>query len=81
MLKEPKSSCRLQLNTSRSCHHLCRCPPAAQVATVDSVVLYSTDSLLPLAVVGQLHYDSITDLAWSSDGTFLAVSSRDCYCR
>ncbi|GAB4818954.1 hypothetical protein N2152v2_006000 [Parachlorella kessleri] len=50
------------------------------VATLDSVVLYSTDSLLPLAVLGQLHYDSITDLAWSADGRMLAVSSRDCYC-
>ena len=44
-------------------------------------MLYDTQSVLPLAVLGQLHYDSITDLAWSSDGQFLAVSSRDCYCR
>lgn len=52
-----------------------------QVATLDSVVLYDTQSPLPLAVLGHLHYDAITDLAWSSDGQFLAVSSRDCYCR
>lgn len=51
------------------------------MATLDSVVLYSTDSLLPLAVLGHLHYDSITDLAWSADGSLLAISSRDCYCR
>ncbi|KAI7844139.1 hypothetical protein COHA_002274 [Chlorella ohadii] len=37
-------------------------------------------SALPLAVLGHLHYDSITDLAWSSDGQYLAISSRDCYC-
>lgn len=51
------------------------------MATLDSVVLYDTQSVLPLAVLGQLHYESITDLAWSSDGQYLAVSSRDCYCR
>lgn len=45
------------------------------------MVLYDTQSPLPLAVLGHLHYDAITDLAWSSDGQFLAVSSRDCYCR
>lgn len=44
-------------------------------------MLYDTQSVLPLAVLGHLHYDSITDLAWSSDGQYLAVSSRDCYCR
>ena len=56
-------------------------PAPLQVATLDSVVLYDTQSPLPLAVLGHLHYDSITDLAWSSDGQYLAVSSRDCYCR
>lgn len=50
------------------------------VATVDSVILYDTTSALPLAVFGQLHYESITDIAWSHDGQFLAVSSLDCYC-
>ena len=44
-------------------------------------MLYDTQSALPLAVLGHLHYDSITDLAWSSDGQYLAISSRDCYCR
>ena len=52
-----------------------------QVATLDSVVLYDTQSLTPLAALGHLHYDSITDLAWSPDSRLLAVSSRDCYCR
>ncbi|KAL4452332.1 hypothetical protein ABPG75_007994 [Micractinium tetrahymenae] len=50
------------------------------VATLDSVVLYDTQSPLPLAVLGHLHYDAITDLAWSCDGQYLAISSRDCYC-
>jgi len=50
------------------------------VATLDSVVIYDTASSLPLAAFCQLHYDSISDLAWSKDGKFLAVSSRDCFC-
>lgn len=50
------------------------------VATLDSVVVYDTASALPLAVLGGLHYDSITDMAWSSDAQFLAIASRDCYC-
>ncbi|KAH7622201.1 putative Chromatin assembly factor 1 subunit FAS2 [Nannochloris sp. 'desiccata'] len=50
------------------------------VATLDSVIIYDTASVLPLAVMGQLHYDSITEIAWSRDGQYLAISSRDCYC-
>ena len=33
-----------------------------------------------VAFLGALHLDPITDLAWSRDGAFLAVSSRDSYC-
>ncbi|KAL6780657.1 hypothetical protein ACKKBF_B12285 [Auxenochlorella protothecoides x Auxenochlorella symbiontica] len=50
------------------------------VATLDSVVVYDTASPTPLCLLGALHYDSITDLAWSGDARYLAVSSRDCYC-
>ena len=50
------------------------------VATIDSVILYDTCSNKPLAAFFQIHFDSITDIAWSRDGTFLAVSSRDCFC-
>lgn len=50
------------------------------VATLDSVLVYDTSSALPLVVFGQLHYDSITDVAWSANGQYLAVASRDCYC-
>ena len=35
----------------------------------------------PLAVLGALHFEVITDLAWSPDGSFLAISSYDGYCR
>lgn len=50
------------------------------VATTDSIVLYDTSSSKPLAAFFQIHFDSITDIAWSKDGLFLAVSSRDCFC-
>lgn len=50
------------------------------VATLDSVIIYDTASRLPLAAFCQIHYDSISDLAWSKDGKYLAVSSRDCFC-
>jgi chromatin assembly factor 1 subunit B len=50
------------------------------IATLDSVIIYDTTSVLPVAVMGQLHYDTITEMAWSRDGRFLAISSRDCYC-
>jgi chromatin assembly factor 1 subunit B len=50
------------------------------IATLDSVVIYDTTSSLPLAAFCQIHFDSITDIRWSPDGSFLAVSSRDCFC-
>ena len=33
-----------------------------------------------MAFLGALHLDPITDLAWSRDGAFLAISSCDRYC-
>lgn len=50
------------------------------VATLDSIVLYDTSSSLPIAAFSQIHFDSITDIAWSKDGDYLAISSRDCFC-
>ena len=38
-------------------------------------------SVTPLVVLGGLHLEVITDVAWSPDGRHLAVSSYDCYCR
>lgn len=34
------------------------------VATQDSVVLYDTQHVVPIAYLSQLHYASITDLTW-----------------
>eukprot|EP00798_Chlamydomonas_sp_ICE-L_P022059 gene22059-29124_t len=50
------------------------------IATMDSVLVYDTQSLEPLLLVGGLHIAAITDLAWAPDGRCLAVSSHDGYC-
>lgn len=36
---------------------------------------------MPLAVLGNVHLDRITDLSWSADGLMLAASSYDGFCR
>lgn len=49
------------------------------VATTDSVLIYSTSSLIPLAIVGNIHFSLLTDLAWLNS-SILCVSSSDGYC-
>ncbi|CAM1504529.1 Fc.00g021200.m01.CDS01 [Cosmosporella sp. VM-42] len=50
------------------------------VATQDSVLLYDTQQKTPIAVVSNLHCATFTDLAWSSDGLTLMISSSDGFC-
>ncbi|GAA5999197.1 Cac2p [Rhodotorula paludigena] len=50
------------------------------VATLDSVYLYDTQQVGPLAMFGNLHYAPFTDLTWSPDGQTLVISSQDGYC-
>lgn len=49
------------------------------VATIDNIFVYSTQSTLPLAVVKNLHYDSINDLTWVGH-KILVVASSDGFC-
>jgi len=49
------------------------------VATIEHVILYSTQSIYPIAVIKNLHYDSINDLAWMNHRT-LVIASSDGYC-
>ena len=49
------------------------------VASIDSVAIYSTQSIYPLALVRNIHYHSITDLSFSKD-KYLMISSSDGYC-
>eukprot|EP00892_Ulva_mutabilis_P006835 jgi/Ulvmu1/4523/UM002_0249.1 len=50
------------------------------VGTTDSILLYDTDDVRPLAVLGAVHLKHITDLAWSPDGKYLVATSHDGYC-
>ncbi|CEJ89046.1 Putative WD domain-containing protein [[Torrubiella] hemipterigena] len=50
------------------------------VATQDSVLLYDTQQKTPICVVSNLHCATFTDLAWSSDGLTLFISSSDGFC-
>lgn len=50
------------------------------VATSNEVLIYDTESIKPLAIVGNLHYTPLTDLAWKQDGTLLMISSTDGFC-
>ena len=49
------------------------------VATTDSVLIYSTDSIVPLAIVSNIHYAPINDMAWQGSRKLIACSS-DGYC-
>ncbi|MQL68949.1 hypothetical protein Taro_001240 [Colocasia esculenta] len=50
------------------------------VATLNSLYVYDTESSAPIAILAGLHYAAITDIAWSSDARYLALSSRDGFC-
>ncbi|WFD36821.1 Chromatin assembly factor 1 subunit [Malassezia cuniculi] len=50
------------------------------VATQESVWVYDSQQSTPLYCFSNLHYASFTDLAWSSDGQTLMMSSSDGYC-
>lgn len=50
------------------------------VATQKSVIIYDTQQISPIAVISNIHYTRLTDVAWSSDGKILVVSSTDGYC-
>lgn len=50
------------------------------IATQDSVVLFDTQQSMPLALVANIHYTRLSDIAWSDDGRVLLVSSTDGYC-
>ncbi|XVF16966.1 hypothetical protein REPUB_Repub10bG0076500 [Reevesia pubescens] len=50
------------------------------VATLNSLYIYDTESAPPIAILAGLHYAAITDIAWSYDARYLALSSQDGYC-
>ncbi|XP_011499835.1 PREDICTED: chromatin assembly factor 1 subunit B [Ceratosolen solmsi marchali] len=50
------------------------------VATDNSVIIYDTQQIAPIAVISNIHYTRLTDITWSSDGRLLIASSSDGYC-
>ncbi|XP_053561918.1 chromatin assembly factor 1 subunit B [Bombina bombina] len=50
------------------------------VASEDAVLFYDTQQLFPFGYVSNVHYHTLSDISWSSDGSFLAISSTDGYC-
>ncbi|XP_043927967.1 chromatin assembly factor 1 subunit B-like [Protopterus annectens] len=50
------------------------------VASEDSIFLYDTQQSFPFSYISGIHYHTLSDLSWSADGSFLAVSSTDGYC-
>ncbi|KAG4301891.1 hypothetical protein PCK1_001867 [Pneumocystis canis] len=50
------------------------------VATQDAVVLYDTQQINPICILSNLHYATLTDLAWSFDGDALLMTSTDGFC-
>ncbi|KAI9074797.1 hypothetical protein K1719_043221 [Acacia pycnantha] len=50
------------------------------VATLNSLYIYDTESNPPIAIMAGLHYAPITDIAWSPDAHYLALSSQDGFC-
>ncbi|XP_028656521.1 chromatin assembly factor 1 subunit B [Erpetoichthys calabaricus] len=50
------------------------------VASEDSLFLYDTQQSFPFGYISNIHYHTLSDVTWSSDGSFLAVASTDGYC-
>uniref|UniRef100_H3APF5 Chromatin assembly factor 1 subunit B n=1 Tax=Latimeria chalumnae TaxID=7897 RepID=H3APF5_LATCH len=50
------------------------------VASEDSVILYDTQQSFPFGYISNIHYHTLSDISWSKDGSFLAISSTDGYC-
>ena len=49
------------------------------VATYETVLIYDTQSTCPVALIKNLHYDSINDMVWINTN-ILMVASSDGYC-
>ncbi|KAK7066103.1 Chromatin assembly factor 1 subunit B [Halocaridina rubra] len=50
------------------------------VATQNAIFLYDTQQPVPFGKISNMHYTRLSDIAWSSDGRILVVSSTDGYC-
>lgn len=49
------------------------------IATVDNILLYQTQSIMPIAILKSIHYDSINDMSWMGSSLLMTASS-DGFC-
>jgi len=49
------------------------------IATIDSVLVYQTQMLTPMYIVGNIHYAMLSDISWAGKHT-LGISSNDGFC-
>lgn len=49
------------------------------IGTIEQVLIYSTECIYPLAVVGNMHYGHMNDFAWDFAGRKLLGASSDGY--
>lgn len=49
------------------------------IATVDNILLYQTQSIMPVAILKSIHYDSINDMSWMGSSLLMTASS-DGFC-
>jgi hypothetical protein len=75
-----KSIVATRFNPMRFKSTMNKCKFVYAVATLDSVVLYDTDHDTPFAMISNLHYAALTDVAWNYDGSLLFMSSTDGFC-
>lgn len=50
------------------------------VFTMDTLYVFDTHQVAPIAVLRDLHYGSLTDASWSADGHTLLVAATDGFC-
>ncbi|KAM7542444.1 hypothetical protein Aperf_G00000015868 [Anoplocephala perfoliata] len=46
----------------------------------DGLLFYDTQQVHPFAQISDIHYQSLNDASWSSDGRLMTVTSTDGYC-
>lgn len=76
----------------RFCPKLYECQPGVEntaldlpyrmlfaVTTLNAILVYDTNQAAPVAVISNIHFDQLTDVAWTADGDKLVVCSIDGY--
>jgi chromatin assembly factor 1 subunit B len=49
------------------------------VSTIDNILLYHTQSIMPIAILKNIHLDSINDMSWMGPSLLMTASS-DGFC-